>query len=87
MEYLALLTGTPAPDRLEQWNHASIGEIVAYIDGQPYATESAFDRQIGETVRGFGVPLSAEELETTGILATSPMQGACQRIRESAEAI
>src|SRR5438067_256949 len=32
-EYLSILTGRPAPDRLDTWRDASIDKIVMYLDG------------------------------------------------------
>src|SRR6185436_10209558 len=33
VEYLSLLTGRPAPDRVETWRDATIEKIVTYFDG------------------------------------------------------
>ena len=64
MEYLALLTGTPAPEDLAQWNQSRIDEIVAYLDGQLASSAPSIDQRLQDTIAGFGVPLSAKEMET-----------------------
>ena len=65
MEYLLLLTGAPAPDDIESWNRARIDRIVEYIDGQGYEpADPALARRLEETLGGFGVPLSPQEMET-----------------------
>jgi hypothetical protein len=64
MEYLALLTGTPAPEDLAMWNASRIDEIVAYLDAQLASSAPPLDQRLRETIAGFGVPVSAKEMET-----------------------
>lgn len=65
-EYLALLTGRPVPNDLAKWNRRSIGEITEYIgrsapDPDQFETTRAIVRN---KVRGYGIPITAAELET-----------------------
>jgi hypothetical protein len=65
-EYLALLTGRPVPADLASWNRRSIDEIVQYIersapDPDQFETTRAIVRS---KVRGYGIPVTAAELET-----------------------
>ena len=71
MEFLALLTGTPPPQAFAQWNGSGLDEIVAYLDdplASSVSSNPAIDKRLQETIRetinGFGVPLSAKEMET-----------------------
>ena len=69
MEYLALLTGTPPPEdfahgELGKWNAASIDEIVSYLDDHLAVSAPPIDKSIREIIDGFGVPVSAKEMET-----------------------
>ena len=64
VEYLALLFGRAAPADIEPWRTATIERLVRYIDDTPRADATATHRLIETTVRGFGVPLSAEDLQT-----------------------
>ena len=75
MEYMALLTGTPPPEDLASWNDSDIDEIVTYLDGQLASSASSdpsidnrlretIEETVRETIAGFGVPVSAKEMET-----------------------
>src|SRR3954452_9743872 len=67
VEYLALLTGRPAPDRLDTWRTASLDRVVAYIDGatpEGTAAVERLDRRVHDAIAGFGVPLSAGDFAT-----------------------
>jgi len=79
IEYLALLTGTPPPGDFEnndlangqlangqlgKWNDADIDEIVRYLDDQFAASAPPIDDRIRKTIAGFGVPVSAKEMQT-----------------------
>ena len=67
VEYVSLLTGRPAPDRVETWRDASIERIVAYIDEtKPTAAATAGEdvERLHAAIRRYGVPVSAKELQT-----------------------
>lgn len=65
-EYLSLLHGRPAPDDLASWRDRGIKEIVEYVDSR--ATDPVYAEEVLALVAGraerFGVPLSAEDVET-----------------------
>jgi hypothetical protein len=67
IEYLALLTGRPAPERLDSWRDASLDRIVAQIDGaKPEPAEAAqrLDHRVHDTIAAFGVRLSGDDFAT-----------------------
>jgi hypothetical protein len=67
VEYLALLTGRPAPDRVETWRDASIEKIVGYFDeAKPLAAAQAAEdvERLHAAIRKSGVPVSARDLAT-----------------------
>jgi hypothetical protein len=67
MEYLSVLTGRPAPDRLDSWRDASIEKIVAYLDVTEPASSAwngaDLDR-LHASIRGTGIPVSAADVAT-----------------------
>ncbi len=67
VEYTALLTGRPAPDRLDTWREASLERLVAYIDGaKPDGPEALqqLDHRVHDAVAASGVPLSPGDFAT-----------------------
>lgn len=64
-EYLAMLLGRPMPVG-GSWRGRSIGELVDHFDSLPALPNEAepVRRQVQETVRTFGVPLTAQDLAT-----------------------
>lgn len=66
VQFLAGLTGRPAPADTAGWRGRSIDEIVAYIDRTPVDSTVvlALRREIGQAVRSYGIPLTAEDLST-----------------------
>ena len=66
IEYLALLFGRAVPADADGWRGASVDRLVRYMDEAPRAEAGAVRRQLDTTVRGFGVSLSADELQTIG---------------------
>lgn len=63
-EYLSLLTGRPVPEGMEDWRDASIDRIVSYIDFTKPTSTASVDAKLHDAIRGFGVPVSAEEFGT-----------------------
>jgi hypothetical protein len=66
-EFVSLLTGRPAPDRVETWRDASIEKIVAYIDETKAAATSARSEDVERlhaAIRRSGVPVSAKDFQT-----------------------
>jgi hypothetical protein len=63
VEYLALLTGRPPPDRLDTWRDASLDRIVAYIDATKPDVEASqqFDRKLYGAVTAYGVTLNGSD--------------------------
>jgi hypothetical protein len=67
VEYLALLTGRPAPDRLDTWRAASLERLVGYIDAaRPEGSDALqrLDHRVHDAIAAFGVPLSAADYAT-----------------------
>lgn len=67
VEYLALLTGRPAPGRLETWRDASLDRVVRYIDEATPEDAGAIlrlDRRVHDAIESFGVPLSTADFAT-----------------------
>ena len=79
IDYLSLLFGRPAPKRLnlnrpnlnpnlnlDEWNHADVERLVEYIDSSSAtpATAEWARSNVDATITGFGVPLSASDVET-----------------------
>ena len=65
-EYLSLLTGRAAPDRVETWRDASLERIVAYIDRTKPVDElvRALHGRVDAAIGRSGVPLSAGDRKT-----------------------
>jgi hypothetical protein len=67
VEYLGLLTGRPAPDRVDTWRDAGIEKIVAYFDeAKPSAPAAAAEEveRLHAAIRKIGVPLTAKDFAT-----------------------
>lgn len=66
VEYLSLLFGRPVPERLNEWRHAGIDRLVAYIENTKPASaaNSALRLKVDAVIRGFGVPLSSGDFAT-----------------------
>jgi hypothetical protein len=67
VEYLALLTGRPAPDRVDTWRDASLDRLAAQIDGAKTEGSEALqrlDQRVHDTIAAFGVKLSAADFAT-----------------------
>jgi hypothetical protein len=67
MEYLSLLTGRAAPDRLDSWRDATIDKIVMYLDeakAMPAATLAANAERLHEAIRKTGMKLSDQDHAT-----------------------
>jgi hypothetical protein len=66
IEYVALLFGRPVPADVNSWRTASIEKIADYIrksDAEPKLVDELRAR-LDRVVKGFGVPLTAEEFAT-----------------------
>ena len=67
MEFLSVLTGRPAPDRLDSWRDASIEKIVSYLDmTEPSTTAwsgADLDR-LHVSIKSTGIPVTAADLAT-----------------------
>jgi hypothetical protein len=67
MEFLSILTGRPAPDRLDTWRDASIEKIIAYLDMAEPASSAwngADLDKLHASIRATGIPVSAADLAT-----------------------
>jgi hypothetical protein len=67
MEFLSVLTGRPAPDRLDTWRDASIDKIVTYLDeAKPMAAAAlaASADRLHEAIRKTGMALSDRDFAT-----------------------
>jgi hypothetical protein len=64
VEYLALLFGRPVPAEIEPWRAATIERLVGYVDEARPGDAAALRARLEPTIRGFGVPLSSEDLRT-----------------------
>ena len=70
-EYASLLTGRPAPDRVETWRDASIDRIVAYLDETKPSPAAGEDVGLHAAIRRYGLPVSAKDLQTIDRFHTS----------------
>jgi hypothetical protein len=67
VEFLSVLTGRQAPDRLDAWRDASIEKIVMYVDGakpMPAAALAAGADRLHDLIRKTGMPVSDRDLAT-----------------------
>jgi hypothetical protein len=67
MEFLSVLTGRPAPDRLDTWRDANIDKIVMYLDeARPMAAAAlaASGERLREAIRKTGMTLSDRDFAT-----------------------
>jgi hypothetical protein len=65
VDYLAILTGRPAPDRPDTWRDASIEKVVMYFDGaKPLAPAAlvANAERLHESIRKTGLAVSDRDL-------------------------
>jgi hypothetical protein len=61
-EYLAMLFGRVPPRDPASWQAASVDKLAQYVTGAPRADATALHARLDKVLRGFGVPLSAEDL-------------------------
>ena len=67
VEYLSLLTGRPAPERLDGWRDATIEKIAMYLDDAkplPPAALAATTARLHDAIRKSGMTVSAQDLVT-----------------------
>jgi hypothetical protein len=64
--YLSLLFGHPIPGDLADWRNADVEKLLAHVDVAPPSGPSvaALRARVSTVIRGFGVPLSPEDLST-----------------------
>jgi hypothetical protein len=64
VDYLSLMLGKPAPADIDQWNDATIDEIVLYIDSTASTPETfaAAQERLLDSLRDFSYPLSGADL-------------------------
>jgi hypothetical protein len=78
MEYLSILTGRPAPDRLDSWRDSSIEKIIAYLDMAEPASSAwngADLDKLHASIRATGIPLSPADFATIDRFRRSFVQG------------
>jgi hypothetical protein len=78
MEFLSVLTGRPAPDRLDSWRDAGIEKIVAYFDMAEPASSAwngADLDKLHASIRATGIPVSAADLATIDRFRRAFVQG------------
>lgn len=64
-EYVSLLFGRQVPRGLAAWRRAPADRLVAHVARSPRAADpGALRRRVTQTIAGFGVPLSTEDLAT-----------------------
>ncbi len=63
VEYLSMLFGRTPPADPESWHAADVERLARYLDEAPRADAAARWPQIQRIIRGFGVPLSAADLD------------------------
>ena len=67
IEYLSLLTGRQAPERLDSWRDATIEKIVKYLDEakpQSASALAATAERLHEAIRKTGIKVSDQDLAT-----------------------
>lgn len=67
VEYLAMLTGRPAPSRWAEWSSKPVEAIVDWVDRAPplgAADVHLLRDRLTDTIRRYGVPLDPMDLET-----------------------
>ena len=64
VEYLALLFGRPVPAPIEPWRTAPVERLARYVDDSRAGDMAAIRARLDPVIRGFGVPLSSEDLRT-----------------------
>jgi hypothetical protein len=66
VEYMSLLFGRPAPTSLAGWRQADMDRLAAHVDNPPLASAAvtAIRARVEATIKTFGVPLSADDLQT-----------------------
>ena len=66
VEYLALLFGRAVPADLDAWRESTISRLAEYISrpGLDSKSMDAIDSRLEAVIKGFGVPLSTDDLAT-----------------------
>jgi hypothetical protein len=68
VEYLSLLFGRPSPAETDVWRSADIDRLLDTIESPAIASQAtaALRARVDAVIKGFGVPLSAEDITTIG---------------------
>jgi hypothetical protein len=64
VEYLSGLFGRTAPPAPQTWRTASVDKLAEYVEQAPRADAADLHARLARVVKGFGVPLSARDLDT-----------------------
>ncbi len=66
VEYLALLFGRPVPADIEPWRDSTIARLAEYVNrpGVDAKSVAAIHSRLEGVIKGFGVPLSSDDLAT-----------------------
>jgi hypothetical protein len=64
VEYLAMLFGRGAPPQLDRFKAAGVDALAQYVTDAPRTDAAALHARLDTVIRGFGVPLSADDLKT-----------------------
>jgi hypothetical protein len=64
VEYLSMLFGRSAPRDAASWKTAGADKLAEYVTGAPRADAAALHARLEKVIKGFAVPLSADDLKT-----------------------
>ena len=64
VEYLSMLFGRTAPRDSATWKTAGVDKLAEYVTSAPRNDAAALHARLEMVIKGFGVPLSAEDLKT-----------------------
>src|SRR5262249_34026463 len=64
VEYLAMLFGRAAPREPDAWKTSGADKLAQYVSDAPRADAAALHARLERVVRGFGVPLSPDDVRS-----------------------